>query len=186
MRKTALFQAYLASLHQVDWVGVYRLGYRLILLDVDNTLQAHGQVGIDEGAKTHLLAIQEAGLEVALVSNSSMARAKRLQAHLDEFITKPVPLYGLAGKPSPKRLLEATAKATCRPEQVLFFGDQYFTDVLAAKRGNIDHILLKPICTDEPWYIRLKRIAENLCYRTRGIRCEQTTWPHEQSEVSRA
>ena len=59
------------------------------------------------------------------------------------------------------------------PEQVLFVGDQIFTDCLAAHRAGVDCYLVKPIKSKETFFFRLKRAFEKpflSIYRRRRIK----------------
>lgn len=49
-----------------------------------------------------------------------------------------------------------------RKEEVIFVGDQLFTDVYGAKRAGIYHILTKPINPKEEIQIVLKRYLEHI------------------------
>ena len=77
---------------------------------------------------------------------------------------------------TPKR---AFARVNCDmafglpPEQVLFVGDQIFTDCLAAHRAGVDCYLVKPIKSKETFFFRLKRAFEKpflSIYRRRRIK----------------
>ena len=49
-----------------------------------------------------------------------------------------------------------------RKEEVIFVGDQLFTDVYGAKRAGIYHILTEPINPKEEIQIVLKRYLEHM------------------------
>ena len=64
-------------------------------------------------------------------------------------------------------------KGALPPEQVLFVGDQIFTDCLAAHRAGVDCYLVKPIKSKETFFFRLKRAFEKpflSIYRRRRIK----------------
>lgn len=155
---------YVESLAGLDWQAFFQKGYRLLLVDVDNTLQKHGLKEIDQAALTELQRMLSAGFKVAVISNAKPKRAESLRAAIRR-AGLDLPVYGYAKKPSPKRLLEACADAHEAIADTLMLGDQVFTDVRAGKKAGATSILVKPISPHEPWYIRLKRAGERLVLR---------------------
>ncbi len=152
---------YVREIEALDWVAFYAKGYRLLLCDLDNTLQCHGSRSLKPEAKESLKAIQLAGLEVVIISNAKIARAQDLQEDIESQGLK-VKVYGLAQKPNPKKLFQAAADFNQPMKACLFIGDQVFTDIRAGKRAGILTILTKARSSDEPWYIRLKRVGEKI------------------------
>ena len=164
--------AYLTSIDDLDFRLIRALGYRLILCDVDNSLQEHGLHGISPEAALHFRAMHAAGLGMAVLTNAREERAGAMaKAIQDALPGLRIPVYAMAKKPSRKRVLEACRDAGTAPAETLLFGDQYFTDALAGLRAGLGAtVLLKPISGREPWYIRLKRLGERLLLPILGIR----------------
>ena len=78
-----------------------------------------------------------------------------------------------AQKPSPRGVHRCIEAFGLPPEQVLFVGDQIFTDCLAAHRAGVDCYLVKPIKSKETFFFRLKRAFEKpflSIYRRRRIK----------------
>ena len=73
-----------------------------------------------------------------------------------------VPYIYKAGKPSVKGYIRAVEMMGLTREQVLFVGDQLFTDVYGAKRAGMRNILVKPIHPKEEIQIILKRKLEKI------------------------
>ena len=65
-----------------------------------------------------------------------------------------------AGKPGVKNYNRAVEEMGLCKEEVLFVGDQLFTDVYGANRAGIYGILVKPINPKEEIQIVLKRYLE--------------------------
>ncbi len=150
----------MSTFDEVPLVDFYRAGFRLVLLDIDNTLMVHGQSGGNDQAKEKLQQVRRAGLQPILLSNAKRARAAGVAKDLD------CPVIGMAMKPSPKGIYEALEQTGVKKDETLLIGDQIFTDVWAGRRAGIKTILVKPISLEhEPLQIRLKRKAENYLLR---------------------
>ena len=147
------------SIETVDWTRVRQLGYRLILLDVDNTLMPHGRRGADESARARVQLILQADIGCVILSNARLERAEAVGRDLG------LPAYGLSGKPSGRGCREAAAAEGVPMDQVLLVGDQFFTDLWAGHNAGCRTLLVTPLTSIEPWYIRLKRAGERLLKR---------------------
>lgn len=152
----------------LDWQSFFSKGYRLLLVDVDNTLQIHGLKEIDTAALRELERMQAAGFKVAVISNAKPLRAEALRAAILK-AGLDLPVYGYAKKPSPRKLIEACADQKELLTAALMLGDQVFTDVRAGKNAGITSILVKPVSRHEPWYIRLKRVGERFVLRKSAV-----------------
>ena len=152
-------QARYPGLDAIDWPALYGRGYRLVLLDIDNTLMTHGRRDSNERARAMLRRIEAAGLVAVLLSNARPPRAAAVAASLG------VPAIGGAGKPGTRGILRASRDFAVPLEATVVVGDQLFTDMWAARRAGCRAILVDPIDPDEPWYIRLKRVGERLLMR---------------------
>ena len=161
-RKKFIPAAYYKDLSGIDWERIYALGYRLILVDADNTLIMHGQRDKSTFSETALKKIQAANLAVSILSNASAGRAAAVGEALG------VPAEGMANKPGSKGILRACAKFNVDVKKTILVGDQYFTDMLAGRNAGCQTILVDPLGEGEPWYIRLKRWQERRIYKSLG------------------
>ena len=121
---------YVDSVFALDYEKLYQLGYRGLLLDIDNTLVLHGadsNAAVDELFRR----IHRAGLKTLLLSNNSEERILRFLAHIDS------PYLAEAGKPAPAGYLRALEILGLPKEQVLVIGDQIFTDIYGANRCGV-------------------------------------------------
>lgn len=106
-------------------------------------------------------------MQTALVSNNRRERIELFNERLGVFIVAD------AQKPSPRGVHRCIEAFGLPPEQVLFVGDQIFTDCLAAHRAGVDCYLVKPIKSKETFFFRLKRAFEKpflSIYRRRRIK----------------
>ncbi len=161
-RKKFVPAAYYKDLTGIDWERIYALGYRLILVDADNTLIMHGQRDKSTFSETALKKIKAANLAVSILSNASAGRAAAVGEALG------VPAEGMANKPGSKGILRACAKFNVDVKKTILVGDQYFTDMLAGRNAGCQTILVDPLGEGEPWYIRLKRWQERRIYKSLG------------------
>lgn len=151
--------AYYRSLADVDFDACYAAGYRVVLLDLDNTLIRHGQKQLTAFSESQIRRMQKAGLRCAILSNGMAYRVEPFaKAHGIEFIAQ-------AGKPSSRGVLRAAEKYQTPVSQILLIGDQIFTDVLCGRRSGTGTILVAPLTNYEKWYIRLKRLFERIIKR---------------------
>ncbi len=144
------------DIHSVDYNRLYADGYRLALLDVDNTLALHGSHQPDEFAIEAVRKIQAAGLICRIISNGSSRRVSGFAKAIG------LSFYANALKPSTRGIHKALESEHCRPEQTLLVGDQLLTDVLAARRAGLMAVLVKPRSPSEAWNIRIKRLIERI------------------------
>lgn len=138
----------------IDYIGLYNAGYRLVLLDIDNTLVPHGQDRPDPTAAETVHRILKAGLACIVVSN---ARSSRSRIFCERLGVSCVPG---AGKPSTRGVLRACSLAGVDPVRTVLIGDQLFTDIAAARRAGCASIRVQPLDPSEPFYIYIKRLFE--------------------------
>ena len=124
-------EQYADSASQVDYEALRREGVRLLLFDVDNTLETYNTALPSRETRGWIRQLKKQGFQVMLVSNGKEKRVERLD------------------------------KAGCRPMQAALIGDQIFTDVLGANWAGVHAVLTKPLSTvDDEWITRIKRGLE--------------------------
>ena len=129
-------------------------GLRALILDVDNTLTAHGSQELPPDVAAWLDTMRAAGVKLTIASNNMPGRvapfAKRVGLEYQAFCCKPSP-FGLRRA--------RRAKGVSRRE-VALVGDQIFTDALGANLYGIPVLLVQPMRQDTKATIRLKRALE--------------------------
>ncbi|MFK5883128.1 MAG: YqeG family HAD IIIA-type phosphatase [Candidatus Izemoplasma sp.] len=141
----------------IDFVKLYKAGYRLILTDLDNTLISYEEDLPDKEILNKFDELKNLGFEVIIISNNHPPRIRK-------FI-KETNIKGLgdARKPLAIGLKKAMKIAKDRPPKdvTMFIGDQLMTDVYGGNRFGIYTILVDPIKRKtEKWYTRLNRRIE--------------------------
>ncbi|MDO5733184.1 MAG: YqeG family HAD IIIA-type phosphatase [Eubacteriales bacterium] len=159
--------AYFNRLSDIPLDELKRRNYRYCLIDVDNSLLAHGQHEASDEARGLCSRMMAAGFDLTLVSNARSERAASLAASFD------LPYISEANKPSAKKILAFLEAHQYPKSETLMIGDQIFTDVWVAKRAGISAILLEPLNRSEPWYIRLKRFLEFFVKRILRLKLNQ-------------
>ena len=139
--------------YSIDYEQLYRLGFRGIIFDIDNTLVPHGAAA-DRRARKLFRKLGNIGFATVLLSNNKEIRVRGFAAEVDS------PYLYKAGKPAAGGYVSAMKLMGISTEQTVFVGDQLFTDVWGAKRLGIRTYLVKPIHPKEEIQIVLKRKLE--------------------------
>ncbi|MBR3835045.1 MAG: YqeG family HAD IIIA-type phosphatase [Lachnospiraceae bacterium] len=144
---------YFTSTYVIDFEKLYKMGYRGVIFDVDNTLVEH-DAPADDRAKELISRLKNIGYKVCFLSNNGEERVKMFNDAVDcQYIYK-------AGKPLAKGYNSAMELMGTAKEETLFVGDQIFTDIWGANNAGIRSILVQPIAKHEEIQIVLKRIPE--------------------------
>lgn len=130
-------------------------GVRAVVFDIDNTLAPYEISTPDERLVTHLKAFPAAGIKVALVSNNHPDRVELFNRDLGFFAQ---PDAHKPKKDALKGVLAYFAPVTGR--EILFVGDQLFTDVLTARKNGVRAVTVPPIQPRENLFFRFKRALE--------------------------
>lgn len=129
-------------------------GYRGLILDIDNTLVSP-YAPADKRAREWVLALQESGLALAVLSNNSRERAEGFADALG------CPFVAKAKKPNPEGFEKARALLGTERENTLVIGDQLLTDVYGAHRAGLRCLLVDALdpAHEQP-FVRVKRVLE--------------------------
>ncbi|MCD8017926.1 MAG: YqeG family HAD IIIA-type phosphatase [Oscillospiraceae bacterium] len=133
------------SIYDVDPTALTARGVRLVLLDVDNTLAPYTENSPRAELPAKLAAMQAAGLELFIFSNSRTERPRIFSKALG------LDFEQRAGKPRLKKLRAVLAEKGVQPRETALIGDQIYTDVLCAKRAGAVAVLVKPILFSNPF-----------------------------------
>ena len=103
-------------------------GIKLVAVDADNTLVFDNTIDFIDGAKEWVESIRNSGLEIAVVSNASPNRARKISNHLG------IKTYGASFKPSPRGIIRAAKDFNVKTSEIAMIGDQISSDIIAANR----------------------------------------------------
>lgn len=161
---------YVKSVYDIDFNKIKKLGFTSVIFDIDNTLVEHGAKA-NEKAIQLFSDLKKIGFNTCLISNNYKER-------VDIFNEDIHSLYICeAKKPSKKGFNKALNLLNTSASDVVFIGDQIFTDILGAKRVGIYSILSKPIHKDFEPFIIFKRKLEKIIlffYRFKNIELNLT------------
>lgn len=127
--------AHVKSVFTIDYLALYRKGYKGLIFDIDNTLVHHGD---DSTTQIDALFAQlkAMGFITLLLTNNEETRVKRFTKNIDT-------LYICdADKPDTKNYLKALKMMGLSNDNTVFIGDQLFTDILGANKSHIPSILV--------------------------------------------
>ncbi len=128
------------KLHDVNLVGLYARGKRLLLLDVDNTMTQWRSEEISTEVRDWIKEAKSAGFKLCILSNTRHPdRLQRLAADVD------VPYLRGRFKPSRRMYFEALEKYDTEAENAIMVGDQLLTDILGANRSGIEAIWVQSL-----------------------------------------
>lgn len=150
-------QDYVSSVYKINFEKIYHKGYRVILFDIDNTLVEH-DAPADKRSIKLFKELSKIGFKTALISNNKEPRVKAFvdAVGADDYKFK-------ANKPSPYAYRLQVETFGFKPSEVLFFGDQVFTDIWGANLAGIRSVLVVPIAKwKEPLQIKIKRFLESI------------------------
>lgn len=150
---------YVDSVFCIDYKKLYDMGYRGLIFDIDSTLVPHGKDSTDE-VDNLFKKIYEIGFKTLLLSNNSDERIKRFNKNIKSLYISE------ANKPKIDNYLLAVDKLKLDKKEVLYIGDQLFTDIYGANKSGIDNILVKFIPQKNEKKIGKKRRVEQLILKT--------------------
>lgn len=129
-------------------------GIAALVLDVDNTLTAHGSQELPAEVAGWLETMRAAGMGLMIASNNSEERVAPFAARLGlDFVAG-------SAKPLPGGLARAQKKFGVEKARMAIVGDQLFTDRLAGALYGIPALVVTPRAPDTHRGILFKRRLE--------------------------
>ncbi len=147
-----------SNVFDIDYDKLYSLGYKAIIFDIDNTLVHHGEDSTPE-IDYLFVYIHKIGLKTLLLSNNDAKRIERFLRNIDS------PYIPDANKPKIDNYLKALKILNCKKEEVIFVGDQIFTDIYGANKCKIPNILVDFLRYETETKIGKKRMLEKIILR---------------------
>lgn len=146
---------YVESVFSINYEKLYQMGYRGIIFDIDNTLVPHGKDSTKE-VDNLFQVLHRIGFKTLLLSNNNENRVKSFLKNIDsEYICD-------AEKPNIEGYVKAIEILNLKKEEIVYIGDQVFTDILGANKAGIDNILVKYIGFYDDGKKGIKRNLEKL------------------------
>lgn len=135
-----------------------RLGIKVLLLDVDNTLSTHHGQNLVDGLLEWIDAMKSNGISLLILSNSKERRVKPFAAKIG------LDYISLGLKPLPFKFFKALRRLNAKKKQTALVGDQLFTDSLGAHLAGVRSIILNPILPEPMLSFKIRRFFEKILY----------------------
>jgi HAD superfamily phosphatase (TIGR01668 family) len=156
---------YLSSVVRIDPAALVKQGFRVVVLDIDNTLVPRDTHKLPDEVRHWVASLKNHGLRACLLSNNWH---KTVFGYAQEL---GLPIVYKAMKPLPfayPRVFRKVGRQ--KGERVVCVGDQIVTDVWGAHLLGLYVILVEPQAEKDLWYTLLFRRFERLLMRGRRPR----------------
>lgn len=135
------------------------MNIRLILADMDNTLAPWHSVEVPAECKVWVQRVQEAGIQVLMLTNSKSENVDITAQSLGIEAVKN------ARKPMKTPTAHLLSQRGVSPQETLIVGDQLFTDIQLANAIGAKSVLLEPLSKEEWWCTKVfNRSRERLVW----------------------
>ncbi|MCI1244962.1 MAG: HAD hydrolase-like protein [Bacilli bacterium] len=143
-----------SSIYEVDPSFYAKLGIKVLISDLDNTLDAYDVREPGPRAFSYKKRLDEAGIELYIGSNNTSRRVTRYAELLG------VPCLSRLLKPFPHRLRRFLKRRGLKPSEVMMVGDQVMTDVKCSVGAGVRIILTEPLTDRDSWVSWFNRHLE--------------------------
>ena len=144
----------LASVSGITPAFLKAKGIVALVLDVDDTLTAHGSQELAAEVKDWLEQLRAAGVQLMIVSNNTKARVSPFAARLG------LPFVSMACKPLTFGLAAARRRFGVPRHAMAIVGDQLFTDRLGGALAGVPVLVVRPMAPEIKWGIKVRRHLE--------------------------
>ena len=146
--------AHAQSIYEVPVDFYVNNGVKLLLIDLDNTLDSYRLFEPTERAVKMIDEIKKTGIVPIIVSNN---REKRVKSYAD---AAGVECIYSAHKPFSRRIRNFLKEKGVLATEVMLVGDQLMTDVLAAHGAHIRVLLTEKIVKEDQWTTHINRLMD--------------------------
>ena len=146
--------AHAQSIYEVPVNFYLNNGIKLLLIDLDNTLDSYKLFEPTDRAKEQIAEIKKSGIVPVIVSNN---REKRVNGYAD---AAGVECIYSAHKPFSRRIRNFLKEKGVSEAEVMLVGDQLMTDVLAARGAHIRVLLTEKIVKEDQWTTHINRLLD--------------------------
>jgi len=129
----------LNTIYEIDIGELASRGIRYALCDLDNTLADYDTPLPTESVKNWISSMNDAGIQVAIISNNERERVEKFCEKLD------IPYFWKSGKPKKRAVYNALDKLGGSLSETVLIGDKRTTDIICAKNTGILSIKVKSI-----------------------------------------
>jgi hypothetical protein len=147
---------FVTRLADIPHEDLERLGFRGLIVDLDNTLMGFRQTELCEDHLAWVERAHDRGFKMVMVSNNFTERVTSIAGQLR------IPCIPNALKPLPFGVMRAVRMLDLPPQAIAVVGDQLFTDVLSGKMCGLYTILTEPIEAKDFPVTKIFRFLEKL------------------------
>ena len=140
------------SIYEIDIDFYKKLDVKILLMDLDNTLDSYRLYHPTARAVELIDRIRAADILPVIISNN---RGKRVRTYANDLN---VEYIHSAAKPFPNKINKFIKEHGWDKKDILFVGDQMITDVAAANRAGLRVILTNKIVKEDQITTRFNRI----------------------------
>lgn len=146
----------LSSIQKIDKPLLDQHGIKGIILDVDNTLTAHGSQAVEQVILDWLEKMTTYGIKLIIVSNNNNRRIRPFAEKLGlEYVA-------MSCKPMTFAFTKAHRKIGLKSSEIAVVGDQIYTDILGGNLKRMFTILVQPYSLEHGLIYRVKRRFEKI------------------------
>ena len=146
--------AHAQSVYEIPVDFYQQQGVKLLLIDLDNTLDSYRLFVPTERAVKLLTSLKETGLNVVIVSNN---RARRVQNYAS---SAGCACISSARKPFAGRIKKFLKENNYLPEETMLVGDQLITDVLFGKHAHVRVVLTEKVVKEDQFTTHFNRLLD--------------------------
>lgn len=143
---------YFKSIFDIDY-SLYP-DVKVLIFDIDNTLASPKIRHPSDDVKEYIKNLQNKGYTIYLYSNNIMPRIIKFTISLG---TK---YFDRGRKPFAGEMKRFLRYSQYKPEEVLFVGDQIFTDMLCGAQCGVKLALVDPMTNEEGLFVKIRRPFE--------------------------
>jgi len=142
------------NIYEITPEEIFARGLKAVICDLDDTLLPHHGSDIPCKLTSWIQNMRDAGIEVMIISNGKKRRITPVCESIG------IPFTPMACKPFPFGFIKAKRILGLKGKEILYIGDQIFTDMLGANLAGLETLLVTPISFKTTWIWRLKRSLE--------------------------
>ncbi len=149
---------YMKSIYHADFNKIYNMGYRVLLIDLDNTLVPHDVSHPTKESEVLVEELKKIGFEVVILSNNNEKRVSTFAKPLN------VDYIFSTRKPLKFKYLRLVKAKGYNEKEILCIGDQIMTDVFGANRLKYANMLVEPLAQKDILWTKPNRFLEKFVY----------------------
>lgn len=142
------------SIYDIDINFFKKMKCKYLFCDLDNTLEGYKKAKPSKKVIALIDLLSKEGIEVVIVSNNS---EKRVETFCKE---KNYSYIAKAYKPFKKKCLAFIEQNKINKDEIIFVGDQIFTDILCANRIGVKSILTEDIVKSNQLVTRFNKFFD--------------------------